>query len=82
MLVFHSEHSNCWICEVTSHFVMSAGIRVHLTHLFDQNIMMKYKLISAHNNTSDALYYDMHVTGVKCSKKIIFLLLDTECMFM
>lgn len=25
-LVFHSEHSSCWICEVISHFVRSAGI--------------------------------------------------------
>lgn len=44
--------------------------------------MMKYKLISAHNNTSDALFYDMHVTDVKCSKKIPFLLFDIGCMFM
>lgn len=38
---------------------------------------MKYKLISAHNNTSDALFYNMHGTDLKCSKKIPFLLFDT-----
>jgi len=75
MLVFHSEDSNCWICEVTSHFVMSAGIWVHLTHL-DQNIMMKYKLISAHNNTSDALKYDLKWNVLKRSPSYS----STECM--
>lgn len=59
MLVFHSEHSNCWICEVISHFVRSAGIWVHLTHLI--------YLWSRHNDEIQThIYSQQHFWCIIC----------------